>query len=309
MGFINMKRQNAEKKTNLRTTIIKNSKYQCLLDGIMLLAGTGLAAFAIQCIYEPMHLIIGGFSGISIIIKNLTGKGGVGGIPVWFTNIALNIPLFLVAYRIEGKKVVLRAVLGTVLSSVWLFLIPAVNLPQGDYMIAAILGGVLSGAGMGLILRAKTTTGGTETLATLIHHYLRQYSTVQLILVLNGMIVLGGMYVFGFRAAMYALVAIFISGRVTNGITEGFKFSKVTYIITGRYKEVAERIMKELRRGVTGLRAEGMYSGEEKCMLYCVVSPKEIVRVKEIVAAVDESAFVIVSDAREVFGKGFLRHF
>ncbi len=304
-----MKRQKAGKKTILKTGIIKSSKYQNLLDGIMLLAGTGLAAVAIQCIYEPMHLIIGGFSGISIIIKNLTANGGTQGIPVWFTNMALNIPLFFAAYRIEGRSVVQRAVLGTVLSSLWLYFIPTINLPQGDYLIAAILGGVLSGAGMGLILRAKTTTGGTETLATLLHRYLRQYSTVQLILIQNGIIVLGGLYVFGFRAAMYALVSIFISGKVSNAITEGFKFSKVTYIVTNEYEQVAKRIMKELRRGVTGLRAEGMYSGEEKCMLYCVVSPKEIVRVKEIVAAVDERAFVIVTDAREVFGEGFLRHF
>lgn len=304
-----MKRQKVGMKTDLKTGIDKKITHQSILDGIMLLAGTGMAAFAIQCIYEPMHLIIGGFSGISIIVKNLTADAIAGGIPVWLTNIVLNIPLFFAAYRIEGKSTVLKILLGTVLMSLWLFMIPSVNLPQGDYMIAAILGGVISGAGMGLILRAKTTTGGTETLATLIQHFFRQYSVVQLILVLNGIIVLGGLYVFGFRAAIYALVAIFISGRVSNTITEGFKFSKVTYIVTNQYGQVAERIMKELKRGVTGLRAEGMYSGEEKCMLYCVVSPKEIVRVKEIVAAVDEKAFVIVSDAREVFGEGFLRHF
>ena len=123
--------------------------------------------------------------------------------------------------------------------------------------------------------------------------------------ILDGIIVLCGFYVFGIRAALYAIVAIFITSKVSDGLMEGFKFSKAAYIITNQYELVAKKIMEELDRGVTGLKAKGMYSGEEKCMLYCVVSQKEIVRVKEIVAEVDPGAFVIVSDAREVLGEGF----
>ena len=141
--------------------------------------------------------------------------------------------------------------------------------------------------------------------ATLIQQRLRHYSIVQIMQILDGLIVLLGLFVFGIRAALYAIVAIFITSKVSDALMEGFKFSKAAFIITDRYETVAKKILEELDRGVTGLKATGMYSGADKCMLYCVVSQKEIVRVKEIVAEVDPAAFVIVSDAREVLGEGF----
>ena len=192
--------------------------------------------------------------------------------------------------------------------SAWLYVIPVIDLSQGDHVIAAIFGGCLSGAGIGLVLLAKATTGGTDMVATLIQHYLKHYSIVQIMQILDGLIVIIGLYVFGLRSGLYAIVAIFITTKVSDAIMEGFKFSKAAFIITDRYEEIAKCILKELDRGVTGLYAKGMYSGEEKCMLYCVVSQKEIVGVKEIVAKMDPNAFVIVTDAREVLGEGFLEY-
>lgn len=275
-------------------------------DYLMLAAGTGLTAFGLQCIYEPMNLIIGGFTGISIIIKRISEDLMPGGIPLWMTNMILNIPVFVSGYKIKGGKFLKKALFGTISLSVWLYVIPEVNLAQGDYTLAAIFGGVISGAGLGLVLLAKATTGGTDMVATLIHHYLKQYSIIQIIQILDGLIVLCGLFVFGLRGALYALVAIFITSKVSDTIMEGLKFSKVAYIITEQYELTAKRIMEEIGRGATGLKAQGMYSGKEECVLYCVVSKKEIIRVKEIVASVDAKAFVIVSDAREVFGEGFL---
>lgn len=141
--------------------------------------------------------------------------------------------------------------------------------------------------------------------ATLIQHYVKHYSIVQILQILDGIIVLFGLYVFGIRAALYAIVAIFITTKVSDALMEGFKFSKAAFIISDKYELVAKKILEELDRGVTGLKAKGMYSGQDKFMLYCVVSQKEIVQVKEIVAEVDPDAFVIVSDAREVLGEGF----
>lgn len=141
--------------------------------------------------------------------------------------------------------------------------------------------------------------------ATLIQHRLRHYSIVQIMQFLDGAIVLIGLYVFGIRAGLYAIVAIFITSKVSDALMEGFKFSKVAFIISDQYELVAKRIMEDFDRGVTGLYARGMYSGTEKCVLYCVVSQKEIVQVKEMVQETDPEAFVIVSDAREVLGEGF----
>ena len=128
---------------------------------------------------------------------------------------------------------------------------------------------------------------------------------VQIIQFLDGAVVIAGLFVFGVHVALYAIVAIFVTSKVSDALMEGLKFSKAAFIITDHYDQVAKRIMTELERGVTGLHAKGMYSGAEKCMLYCVVSRKEIVQVKEIVSEVDPDAFVIVSDAREVLGEGF----
>lgn len=283
-------------------------KKSILRDYILLIAGTGLVAASIQCVYDPISLVTGGFTGLAIIVKQITEQMFPGGIPLWFTNLVLNVPVFLGALRIKGKRFIGRTLVGTALLSAWLYVIPSIDLTQGDYILAAVFGGCIGGVGMGFVLLSKATTGGTDMVATLIQHYLRHYSIVQIMQVLDGIIVLCGFYVFGIRAALYAIVAIFITSKVSDTLMEGFKFSKAAYIISDEYEQVAKRILDDMDRGVTGLMARGMYSGEDKCMLYCVVSKKEIVRVKEIVADVDPKAFVIVSDAREVLGEGFLEY-
>lgn len=284
------------------------SKKSALWDYIFIIAGTGLLAASIQCLLDPVSLVTGGFTGLGIIIKEMT-KGIVpGGMPLWLTNLMLNIPVFLIAYKVKGRGFILRTVVGTSLLSAWLYIIPVVDLSQGDYFLASVVGGAIAGVGIGLILLAKATTGGTDMVATILQHYMKHYSIVQIMQVLDAMIVLIGLYVFGVYAGMYSIIAILVLTKMSDTIMEGFKFSKAAFIITDKHNIVAKRILKELDRGVTGLYAKGMYSGEDKCMLYCVVSQKEIVAVKEIVAEVDPNAFVIVSDAREVLGEGFLEY-
>lgn len=277
-------------------------------DYVMLIIGTALIAVSIQCIYDPIGMVTGGFTGLAIIIKEISKVFIDGGISLGIANICLNVPFFIFAWLIKGKRFIWRTIVGTVLLSVWMDILPAIDMAQGDYTLAAIFGGVIGGAGMGLVLLAKATTGGTEMVAVLIQHYMRHYSVVQIMQVLDGLIVLAGMYMFGVHVTMYAIVAIFITSKVSDALMEGFKFSKVAYIITDRYEQVAQKIMASMDRGVTGLKAKGMYSGKDKCMLYCVVAKKEIVQVKEIVAEIDPDAFVIVSDAREVLGEGFQEH-
>ena len=137
---------------------------------------------------------------------------------------------------------------------------------------------------------------------------MKHYSVAQIMQVLDAAIVLTGAAVFGIRPTLYALIAIYAVTRMSDGILEGLKFSKMVYIISDRYEEIAGTIMEEIDRGVTGLRAEGMYSGSDKMMLCCVVSRKEISQIKEIVREYDPRAFVIVSDVREVLGEGFIEY-
>ena len=274
------------------------------IDAILMVVGTGLMALAIQCIYDPVGLVTGGFTGVAIIAKYVT-KGAV---PLWLTNLVLNVPLFLLAALIKGKKFVARTAVATVLLSAWLYVIPLWNLAEGDYVLSAIFGGLICGVGMGIVLLARATTGGTDMLAALIQHKLRHYTIMQIICVIDGIIVAVGIYSFGVKAALYAIVAIYVTSKVSDTLMEGMKYSKAVFIVSDRYKEISDAIMTQMDRGVTGLDAVGMYSGDEKCMLYCVVSKKEIVVLKEIILKIDNNAFVIVTDAREVVGEGFLEY-
>ena len=278
------------------------------VDYLFIFMGTGIMALAIQCIFEPIGLVTGGFSGIAIIIRKMTAGIVEGGVPLWLTNLALNVPVFIAALIIKGRKFLGRTVIGTVLLSFWLYVIPQVDLTQGDYMLSAVFGGVITGIGIGFVLLAKATTGGTDMVSALIQKYVRHYSVVQILQVIDGMVVLAGLYVFGLKPALYAIVAIFITSKVSDALMEGMKYSKAAFIITDYYKEIADAIMTQLDRGLTGLDATGMYSGDKKTVLYCVVSKKEIVGLKDIVAKIDPKAFVIVTDAREVFGEGFLEN-
>ena len=278
------------------------------VDYLFIFMGTGIMALAVQCIFEPIGLVTGGFSGIAIIIRKMTAGIVEGGVPLWLTNLALNVPVFIAALIIKGRKFLGRTVIGTVLLSFWLYVIPQVDLTQGDYMLSAVFGGVITGIGIGFVLLAKATTGGTDMVSALIQKYVRHYSVVQILQVIDGLVVLAGLYVFGLKPALYAIVAIFITSKVSDALMEGMKYSKAAFIITDCYKEIADAIMTQLDRGLTGLDATGMYSGDKKTVLYCVVAKKEIVELKDIVAKIDPKAFVIVTDAREVFGEGFLEN-
>ena len=275
------------------------------LPWVMIVVGTGLMGLGIKCIYDPIGLVTGGFTGIAIIIKQMSGNLIEDGLPLWFTNLVLNVPVFLVALRIKGKRFIGRTAVATILLSAWLYIIPEWDFVAGDYTLAAVFGGFLTGVGIGLILMAKATTGGTDMVAALIQHKLRHYSIAQIMQILDGAIVVAGLYLFGIQPALYAIVSIFIIAKLSDAVMDGFKFSKAAFIITDKHEQVAQSLMIDLNRGVTGLNARGMYSGSEKCMLYCVVSKKEIVELKELVLKIDRDAFVIVTDAREVLGEGF----
>lgn len=282
-----------------------SKKYKKLYEYILVVFGTGALAFAIQCLYDPVELVTGGFTGLSIIIKNVTSDVWQGGIPLWLSNLVLNIPVFIVGYFLKGKDFIGKTLLGTLLLSAWLYIIPIIPIAEGDYMIAAIFGGVLAGLGIGLVLKAGATTGGTDMVASLLQLKLRHYSIVQIMQVLDNLIVLAGLFIFGMRPALYSVIAIVVATYVSDMVLEGSNYAKGVFIITSQYEEVANRIIKELDRGVTGLYAKGMYTGTDKCMLYCVVSMKEIVKLKDFVVETDPRAFVIVSEVREVLGEGF----
>ena len=285
---------------------LANGKRSQLLEYLMIIAGTGLMALAINSVFDASGMVTGGFSGVAIIVKAWT-KGIVdGGIPLWVTNFGLNIPLFLIGWRIRGFSFVSKAILGEVSLSAWLAFQPVWNLAGDDLLLAALYGGVIQGVGIGLVFLGGGTTGGTDMMAALIQKFLKHYSIAQIMQFIDGAIVLVGMYVFGVQKALYAIIAVYLVTKVSDSMIEGLKFSKQAYIITSKPDEISREIMDKLDRGVTGVHGKGMYSGQDKLLLYCVVGRKEIVALKELVDHIDPDAFVIVSDVREVHGEGFI---
>ncbi len=277
-------------------------KYPEFVEYVLIILGAFVMGFAIKNLYDPISLVTGGVTGIAIVMKSVTG------IPLWLTNTLCNIPLFLAAWKIKGWGFIKRTLTATAALSISLLVMPEMAFLTDDLFLTSLFGGIVCGAGTGLIFLFQATTGGTDMLAALIQRKLRHYSIAQIMQVLDGMVVLLGAMAFGIRYALYALIAIYATAKVSDGILEGLKFSKQAYIISDRYQEIARAIMTRMDRGVTALDGVGMYSGQDKKVLFCVVSKKEIVTIREIAAEFDKKAFLIVTDVREVFGEGFIEY-
>lgn len=278
-------------------------------NGLLVLAGAGTMATAVNCVFEPMQLVTGGVTGIGIILKEITRNVAYPeGIPLWVTNLVCNIPLFIIAYYLLGKRFLRKGLISAVIFTIYLGVIPIADPPTQDVLLNTVLGGVLMGFGLGMVFAVGSTTGGMDLLAVLLQRRFRHMSEAQILAIVDGMIVIAGAVIFGLEHALYALVAIFIVTRVSDGIMNGLKFSKMGYVISDQAALISQRLMEEIQRGVTGIEITGMHTGRRRNMLMCVVSRKEIVELKEIVFAVDPNAFVIVTNVSETVGEGFLHY-
>ena len=285
--------------------ITKNTK---AMNYLKMLVGTFLMSIAYKSIYDSAGMVTGGFSGIGIIIRYLTTPFIKGGFPMWITNIILNVPLFLVAIKILGKTFVKRTLLGTVSLTVFLAILPSAPMNQADYLLAAVFGGAINGVGIGLVLLAGATTGGTDMLAAVIHSRIRHYSIIRIMQVLDGLIIIGGVLVFGLNVSLYAIIAIYVTTMVSDAIIEGPKHARAVLIISDKYQEISNELIYTLQRGVTAFDAYGMFSNKEKKVLLCVVSKKQIPMIKQMANEIDAKSFIIVGDVREVMGEGFVQN-
>lgn len=274
-------------------------------DIIYILAGTFLMALGINLAFDPMGMVCGGVTGLAIVLKHVTGMLLEGGLPVWLTNLLFNGPLFVVALMKKGKKYIAKTMFATIMLSVWIYVLPIFQLFD-DYVLATLFGGVMSGAGIGMVFARMATTGGTDLLSALIHDKLKHFSIPQLLAVIDGAIVVLGAVVFGVENAMYAICVVYLCSKISDGLLQGLKFAKMAHIISNKAEEIAEIVLREIDRGATGVKVQGMYSKEEKKMLICVVTKKEIVELIDIVHKIDPAAFVIVNDVHEVMGEGFI---
>ena len=274
---------------------------------LLLTAGTFFMAVGINVIYEPLSMVTGGFSGIGILVKKLTQTARWSGIPVGMTTLLLNIPLFIRGYSQKGKAFVKKTVYAASCFSFFLLIIPTFDIVKQDYLMAALVGGLLNGTGIGLVFSQGASTGGSDLLSVLTAKILPGLSASERLILIDTLIVAAGVFIFGLEIGLYAVVAVFVTGKVSDAILNGLKFAKIAYIISDHPEEISEHILRELGRGLTGLEGQGMYSEKHKMVLMCVVSKKEAVLLKDIVKNADNEAFLILSEAKEVLGEGFWR--
>lgn len=272
---------------------------------VLITLGTVLMAAAVKLVYEPMNMVTGGFSGIGILVKELTRDWFP--VPVWLTNAVLNLPLFFISGKCFGRKFIYNTLYGTISFTVALSLIPAAPLMEEDYILAALTGGILTGTGIGLVFLTGSSTGGADLLSTLLHEKFRRLRVSQYLVLVDTVIVLSGVLIFGVRSALYAVIAVYVGGRVMDFVLEGGRAAKLVYIVTDKAVEISDKIMEKLRRGVTSIDVTGMYTGKQRKMLFVVVGRKELVSLTDIIKKTDDEAFMIIEDVGEVRGEGFLK--
>ena len=270
-----------------------------------MLAGSLLMAISTKCVFDRAGMVTGGISGIAIILKHLAERLTSGTLPLWLTTIVLNVPLFIAGGKILGFKFIKKTVITTVMMTVWLYILPENLIRLNDYVLICVFGALLSGIAVGLVFMVEASTGGTDTLAAAIQHYRRDISTVRLLQIVDGVIVLGASFLFGLEKTLYALIAIYIAAKASELLLVGLNFAKQVYIVSEKIEVISERILKGLGRGLTFISSKGAYTGKEKHMAFCIVSKRQITALKDIVKEIDPCAFMVVSDAREVLGEGW----
>lgn len=279
---------------------------------LMILLGTTILALGINWFTSPLGLVTGGLSGVTIIVKEVSLKTLGFEIPLWITNLVLNIPLFIISIKQRGFEFAKKSLwaVGILTAALWYTgFIPNILNVNNDLLLGGVFGGAIIGLGIGIVLRTGATTGGTDTLATIIKYKHARFPIAKVMLGIDGIIILAGMMIFGSTKAMYAIIAVFITSKVITNVLEGMNYAKAAFIMSDKSAEISEAIMHKIPRGVTGIKAKGMYTKQDKEMLFVVVSQKEITRLRELVREIDASAFITIADVREVLGEGFIQDY
>ena len=274
-------------------------------DYFLMTLGVLLTAWALDAFLIPNKIAAGGVSGLATVIYYVAKEQGVN-LPVGVQMLVMNALLIGFALRARGLRYAAKVIYGTVLLSVAIDLF-ATFVPQlaaDDPLLASLYGGVLTGIGLGMVFKAGGNTGGTDLIAQLLARKI-SLGVGQLMLIADAFVTVIAGLVFGWQYALYAVVAIFVSGQTIDIVLEGLAVEKAVFIISDATERIGEAITGVLKRGATSLAATGVYTGEPRGMLFVVVSRKELDDLKSLVAAIDPTALVIISDVHEAIGEGF----
>lgn len=277
----------------------KNVK-NILIEIIETIVGAFIMAVATSLFLLPNQLSSGGFAGIATILYYFLK------IPMGISILAFNIPLFLFAGYKLGKSFFIKSIIGTITFSLSIDILDKLTPLTQDRFLACIYGGIIIGLGTAIILKANSSTGGSDLISLLVKKYNSDIRTSNVIIIVDTIIV--GLNVLFFREieiGLYSAIAIYLMGKMIDIIFEGIYFTKLVIIISNKSQEISEKIGDKVGKGTTGLFGKGMYTNEHKTILMCAASRGDVARVKQIAKKIDPKSFIIIANAREVVGLGF----
>lgn len=281
------------------------SKYQIkiksfIIEGLETIIGALIMAIAISLFLLPNQLSSGGIAGIATIFYYLLK------IPMGTTILVLNIPLFLFAGYKLGKSFFIKSMIGTIGFSVFIDMLDKLEPLTHDRFLACIYGGIIIGFGTAILLKANSSTGGSDLISQIIKTYNYNIRMSDVIIIMDTLIV--GLNVIFFKEieiGLYSAIAIYLMGKIIDIVFEGIYFTKLLIIISDENEKIAQEIGERIRKGTTGLYGKGMYTNSDKLVLICAASRGDVARVKQIAKEIDEQSFIIIANAREVLGLGF----
>jgi uncharacterized membrane-anchored protein YitT (DUF2179 family) len=278
----------------------------------LIVIGSFILAAGYVYFITPYKIVPGGVFGVCIVIHFLS-KGifsfAPGGLPIGTMGLIMNIPLTLLGMKILGPRFGVKTVIGFVLSSFFIDFLTYFwgesPLVSNDALLSSVFGGVLIGFGLGLIFRSRATSGGSDIIAMIFAKFTR-LPLGQLMIYVDSTIVLCGLIAFkDWRIPLYSWIVIYITGKVIDATLEGIDYNKTLFIISEKYEEIRHKILSDLDRGGTLIKAEGMYEGKERKLIFTNVSRREVYILRDYIKKIDPEAFVTIIDANEIIGNGF----
>ncbi|MGL6064286.1 MAG: YitT family protein [Fusobacteriaceae bacterium] len=264
----------------------------------MITLGSAIYAFGINYFYVSNELAEGGVTGISLILHYLFK------FPISITYIIINIPLVILGWKMLGREFILKTIYGIAVVAFFIKLTSGMGSSMEDILLGSLFGGLLSGLGLGLVFLAGGSTGGVDIIARIMTKY-KGISVGKALLIIDFLVLCMAGFLFGKIMFMYTVVAVYVATQIIDFVEEGKHVAKGVMVISEKNNEIKEFIIDGMNRSATFLNATGAYSGENKAILYCVMSKYEIFRFKKEIRELDPRAFVIVSDVTEVLGEGF----
>ena len=273
---------------------------QLLTEIIGTILGALVMAISVSFFLLPNELSSGGFSGIATIFYYRLK------IPMGITIASLNIPLFLMAGYKLGKRFFLKSLIGTISLSVFIDLLDKYKVVTNDKMLAAIYGGLLTGIGTAIILKSRSSTGGSDLVTYIINKYNNKIELGHVITIIDAIIViLNVIFLKKIEVGLYSAITIYLMGLMIDVVFEGIFFSKLLFIISNKNQIISNEIQTKINRGITGIYGKGMYENKNKLVLMCAVDRRDIANIKKLILSIDKDAFVVVTNSREVLGYGF----